>query len=93
MSYVARLPGPAVRMHGLNGSYEKFAGDPQEQALSSGQRPVNRPGGSSHRTIGGAFRQTSPACMWTAASRANPVPTSCSMPRFATHFTPAARHR
>ena len=24
MSYVARLPGPAVRMHGLNGSYEKI---------------------------------------------------------------------
>ena len=39
MSYVARLPGPAVRLHGLNGSYEKFAGDPQEQALSSGHRP------------------------------------------------------
>jgi predicted dehydrogenase len=39
MSYVARLPGPAVRMHGLNGSYEKFAADPQEQALSSGHRP------------------------------------------------------
>ena len=39
MSYVARLPGPAVRLHGLNGSYEKFAGDPQEQALSGGQRP------------------------------------------------------
>jgi scyllo-inositol 2-dehydrogenase (NADP+) len=38
MSYVARLPGSAVRMHGLNGSYEKFA-DPQEHALSSGQRP------------------------------------------------------
>jgi len=39
MSYVARLPGPAVRLHGLNGSYEKFAADPQEQALTSGQRP------------------------------------------------------
>jgi scyllo-inositol 2-dehydrogenase (NADP+) len=39
MSYVARLSGPAVRVHGLNGSYEKFAADPQEQALSSGQRP------------------------------------------------------
>jgi scyllo-inositol 2-dehydrogenase (NADP+) len=39
MSYVARLPGPAVRLHGLNGSFEKFAADPQEQALSGGQRP------------------------------------------------------
>jgi predicted dehydrogenase len=39
MSYVARLPGPAVRLHGLNGSYEKFAADPQEAALASGRRP------------------------------------------------------
>jgi scyllo-inositol 2-dehydrogenase (NADP+) len=36
---LARLPGPAVRLHGLNGSYEKFPGDLQEQALSGGQRP------------------------------------------------------
>ena len=39
MSHVARLTGPAVRIHGLNGSYEKFAADPQEQALSRGRRP------------------------------------------------------
>lgn len=39
MSYLARLPGPAVRVHGLNGSYEKVLGDPQEAALSIGQRP------------------------------------------------------
>jgi scyllo-inositol 2-dehydrogenase (NADP+) len=39
MSYIARLPGPAVRLRGLNGSYEKVMGDPQEDALSVGQRP------------------------------------------------------
>jgi scyllo-inositol 2-dehydrogenase (NADP+) len=39
MSYIARLPRRAVRLHGLNGSYEKAVGDPQEDALTVGQRP------------------------------------------------------
>jgi scyllo-inositol 2-dehydrogenase (NADP+) len=39
MSYLARLPGPALKLHGLNGSYEKVSGDPQEDALGAGQRP------------------------------------------------------
>jgi predicted dehydrogenase len=39
MSYVARLPGPALRIAGLQGAYVKPAGDPQEAALHSGIRP------------------------------------------------------
>jgi predicted dehydrogenase len=39
MSYVARLPGPALRLVGLRGSYVKVEADPQEAALRSGIRP------------------------------------------------------
>lgn len=38
-SYVARRPGPAARIWGLRGSYEKRYGDRQEEALRAGQRP------------------------------------------------------
>lgn len=40
MSYLVRAPGPAVRVWGLNGVYEKLTGDPQEDALRHGQRPA-----------------------------------------------------
>jgi predicted dehydrogenase len=39
MSYVARLPGPALRVSGLRGTYVKLDGDPQEDALQSEVRP------------------------------------------------------
>lgn len=39
MSYVARTAGPAVRVWGLFGSYEKRLGDSQEEALRAGRRP------------------------------------------------------
>jgi predicted dehydrogenase len=39
MSYLARVPGPAVRIAGLRGVYVKSEGDPQEAALRSGVRP------------------------------------------------------
>lgn len=38
-SYLAREPGPAVRVIGLMGTYEKAAADPQENALRQGLRP------------------------------------------------------
>jgi predicted dehydrogenase len=41
MSYVARLPGPAVRVAGLNGTFIKADPDPQESALQSGMRPCD----------------------------------------------------
>lgn len=40
MSYLVRVPGPAVRVCGLRGVYEKLVGDPQEDALRRGQRPM-----------------------------------------------------
>jgi predicted dehydrogenase len=39
MSYVARLPGVAVRLVGLDGTYEKRVVDPQEDALRAGHHP------------------------------------------------------
>lgn len=39
MSYLVRAPGPAVRVWGLRGMYEKLTGDPQEDALRQGRRP------------------------------------------------------
>jgi predicted dehydrogenase len=39
MSYVARLPGPALRLVGLRGTYVKVEADPQEAALRSGIGP------------------------------------------------------
>jgi predicted dehydrogenase len=39
MSYLARLPGPALRISGLDGTFVKQASDPQEAALQSGARP------------------------------------------------------
>jgi predicted dehydrogenase len=39
MSYLARLPGPALRLSGLHGTFLKQASDPQEAALQSGMRP------------------------------------------------------
>lgn len=39
MSYVARMPGPVVRITGLRGAYEKRAVDPQEDSLRTGLRP------------------------------------------------------
>ncbi len=38
-SYLVREPGPAVRVIGLKGTYEKAAADPQENALRQGLRP------------------------------------------------------
>jgi predicted dehydrogenase len=39
VSYVARSPGPAVRINGLHGSFVKVSADPQEAALQAGVRP------------------------------------------------------
>jgi scyllo-inositol 2-dehydrogenase (NADP+) len=36
---VARIKGPRFRVLGLNGSYEKYEMDPQEEALRAGKRP------------------------------------------------------
>lgn len=49
MSYLVRSPGPVVRVWGLRGSYEKLAGDPQEDALRQGQRPAATQWGSEPR--------------------------------------------
>jgi predicted dehydrogenase len=39
MSYLARLPGPSVRVTGLSGTYLKMGPDLREDALRSGVRP------------------------------------------------------
>jgi predicted dehydrogenase len=39
MSYLARLPGPAIRITGLHGTFVKLNADPQEAALLAGARP------------------------------------------------------
>ena len=40
MSYLVRAPGPVMRVWGMRGVYTKVAGDPQEDALRQGQRPI-----------------------------------------------------
>jgi scyllo-inositol 2-dehydrogenase (NADP+) len=49
MSYLARAPGPAVRVWGLHGVYEKLTGDPQEDALRQGRRPTGPEWGTEPR--------------------------------------------
>jgi predicted dehydrogenase len=39
MSYIARLPGPSIRVAGLRGTFLRMEPDPQEAALRSGIRP------------------------------------------------------
>lgn len=53
MSYVARVPGAAVRVLGLRGSYEKQIGDPQETALRGGQRPTGADWGTESADVWG----------------------------------------
>lgn len=49
MSYLVRAPGPAVRVCGLRGVYEKLIGDPQEDALRRRQRPMGMNWGTEPR--------------------------------------------
>jgi predicted dehydrogenase len=41
MSYLARLPGPSVRVVGQHGTFVKIEADPQEAALRGGVRPAD----------------------------------------------------
>jgi scyllo-inositol 2-dehydrogenase (NADP+) len=39
VSYLVREPGPKFSLHGTDGSFLKWGGDPQEEDLKSGKRP------------------------------------------------------
>nr|WP_319397268.1 Gfo/Idh/MocA family oxidoreductase [uncultured Carboxylicivirga sp.] len=39
-SYLVRSPGPMYALHGVEGSYVKYGGDPQEELLAKGELPI-----------------------------------------------------
>lgn len=39
-SYLVRQPGPRIIIHGTHGSYLKYGNDPQEEALTNGELPI-----------------------------------------------------
>jgi scyllo-inositol 2-dehydrogenase (NADP+) len=57
-SYLVREPGPRYSVHGTEGSYIKYANDPQEQALKEKQIPGSPGWGSEHRQWWGKLNTT-----------------------------------
>nr|WP_321412527.1 Gfo/Idh/MocA family oxidoreductase [uncultured Carboxylicivirga sp.] len=39
-SYLVKVPGPMYTLHGVNGSFIKYGGDPQEELLDKGYLPL-----------------------------------------------------
>jgi scyllo-inositol 2-dehydrogenase (NADP+) len=52
-SYLVREPGPRYIVHGEAGSFVKFGGDPQEQALMAGKIPGGEGWGMEHQVTWG----------------------------------------
>jgi scyllo-inositol 2-dehydrogenase (NADP+) len=55
---VARIKGPRFRVLGLDGSYEKYEMDPQEDALRAGKRPGDQGWGESAQSDWGQLATT-----------------------------------
>jgi scyllo-inositol 2-dehydrogenase (NADP+) len=57
-SVVARIKGPRFRVLGLDGSYEKYELDPQEDALRAGKRPSDQGWGEAAQSDWGQLATT-----------------------------------